>query len=357
MKKRLLIVALAAAISLALVAQASAATFFLYPPDAPSDLTVDSTTLTSITISWTDNSSDEQGFQIERREEGGTFAQVGYVEADTTEYLDTGLEAGTTYHYRVRAVNAHGNSDYTNEATGTTLDVVPPEAPANLEATAVSSSQINLSWDGVDYTTGYKLERKGGGDWALLTMLGASATTFADTGLDPGTSFQYRVQARNMFGDSDYSNVAEATTQAEAPPPAPPPVETTTIRFYIDNQTYYVNDVEEYMDTTPVILNERTLLPIRYVAQPLGAEPMWNSAEQKVTVTMGSTVIEMWIGNNEARINGVSTQIDPDNPGVTPIILDGRTMVPMRFAAENLGASVSWNGAIQEVEIVHPAEL
>jgi titin len=173
--------------------------------------------------------------------------------------------------------------------------------------------------------------------------------------LTPESTFEYRVFAYNLFGDSGYSNADTATTPADSGSEPAPPGGTTTIKFYIDSQTYYVNGSEEYMDTVPVILEGRTLLPIRYVAQPLGASTQWNGAEQKVTITMGSTVIEMWIGNNEAYVNGAPTQIDPGNPAVTPIILDGRTMLPIRFVSENLNCDVNWDGAQQEVEVVHPA--
>jgi titin len=320
---------------------------------------VDSTTTSSIAISWTDNSNNETGFKIERKKDGGTWSQIAEVGADVTALVDNGLDSGTTYHYRVRAYNTIGNSDHSNEATGETmLEYIPlpfPEAPANLEATAASSAQIDLTWDDVASETGYKLERKNGGSWALLITLGPNSTSFADTGLTPETTYEYRILSYNLFGDSAYSDVTDATTLAEEATPPDIPEDTVTIRFYIDSQAYYVNDVEDYMDTSPVILDGRTLLPIRYVAQPLGADTLWNGSEQKVTITMGSTVIEMWIGNNEAKVNGATTQIDPGNPSVTPIILDGRTMLPIRFVSENLNCDVNWNGALQEVEVVHPA--
>jgi hypothetical protein len=72
---------------------------------------------------------------------------------------------------------------------------------------------------------------------------------------------------------------------------------------------------------------------------------------------MENTTLELWIGNSQAHVDGNPVQIDAGNPNVTPIIRDGRTLLPMRFVAENLDCRVGWNGAIQEVEIVHPAEL
>lgn len=70
------------------------------------------------TLTWRDNSSDEQGFRIERAVGGGAWVQVAQVGANVTTYRDTGLAAGS-YSYRVRAYNATGNSGYSNTASGT----------------------------------------------------------------------------------------------------------------------------------------------------------------------------------------------------------------------------------------------
>lgn len=74
----------------------------------------------SLTLSWTDGSTNEQGFSIERLGDGGEWAEVGIVPADVTTFLDAGLDEGREYRYRVRAFNQYGYSAYTNEAAGTT---------------------------------------------------------------------------------------------------------------------------------------------------------------------------------------------------------------------------------------------
>ena len=101
-------------------------------------------------------------------------------------------------------------------------DTQPPTAPTNLTATAVSGSQINLSWtastDNVG-VTGYLIERCQGAGCNNFAQVGTTAgTTYNDTGLTANTSYSYRVRATDAAGNlSPYSNVASATTQATIP--------------------------------------------------------------------------------------------------------------------------------------------
>ncbi len=99
----------------------------------------------------------------------------------------------------------------------------PPAAPANLTATAVSSSQINLTWTDSDtLEQGFKIERCDGAgcsDFAQIDTADANITSYADSRLNASTTYFYRVSAYNAVGDSDYSNATSAATQA---PPMPP---------------------------------------------------------------------------------------------------------------------------------------
>ncbi|MCE7943730.1 MAG: hypothetical protein DYG95_19285 [Chlorobi bacterium CHB1] len=98
----------------------------------------------------------------------------------------------------------------------------PPEAPTNLQANAISSTQINLTWnDQSGNETRFRIERKiGTGAFTFLLNKAAGSTNHSDTSLTPGTQYTYRVRAENDAGNSAYSNEASATT------PAPPTVTT-----------------------------------------------------------------------------------------------------------------------------------
>lgn len=99
------------------------------PPAAPSGLTATPAGQTQINLAWTDNADNEDGFKVERCTGAGcsNFAQIATTPANATSYSNTGLTAGTTYSYRVRANNANGDSPYSNTATATTAP--PPDLP------------------------------------------------------------------------------------------------------------------------------------------------------------------------------------------------------------------------------------
>jgi len=106
-------------------------------------------------------------------------------------------------------------ADYFRIVKGAVVPVVPA-APSNLVATAVSRTQINLSWvDNSSDETGFKIERcKNAGctNYAQISQVAANVTTFADTGLTRNTTYRYRVRAFNAGGNSAYSNAASART-------------------------------------------------------------------------------------------------------------------------------------------------
>ncbi|MGI6751130.1 MAG: copper amine oxidase N-terminal domain-containing protein [Anaerovoracaceae bacterium] len=127
------------------------------------------------------------------------------------------------------------------------------------------------------------------------------------------------------------------------------------IVFAIDYNQYSVNGELLTMDVSPTIVESRTLLPIRYAAEPLGADVDWDPKEKKATVSLENTVIELWIGDSKSLVNGKMVPIDPDNSNVKPIIIKGRTMLPLRFVAETLGCDVQWDPVDKRVAIIKMA--
>jgi hypothetical protein len=102
-----------------------AATSVLSTPSAPSSLSVSPVSATSARLDWTETSINEAGFKIERSTDGTSFTQIATVGVNVTTYTATGLTAGATYFFRVRAHNPVGNSGYSNVATlGSALPTV-----------------------------------------------------------------------------------------------------------------------------------------------------------------------------------------------------------------------------------------
>jgi len=209
------------------------------PPTTPVGLSATATSTTQINLTWaaaTDNVA-VTGYRVERCQ--GTacsnFAQIATPTA--TSFADSGLTAGTSYSYRVRATDAAANlSGYSATASATTQsppDTEPPTAPTGLSATATSSTQISLAWtastDNVA-VTGYRVERCQGTACSNFTQIASPTTiSFADSGLAAGTSYSYRVRAADAATNlSGYSATASATTQ---PAPVLPTAVNDTFLF------------------------------------------------------------------------------------------------------------------------------
>ena len=115
--------------------------------------------------------------------------------------------------------------------------------------------------------------------------------------------------------------------------------EKTVIKMQIGNNVVSVDDKEINNDVAPVIVNDRTLVPIRIVTETLGGDVEWNDSTKTVTLNIDGKTITMTIG------------VELEGYGVAPEIINDRTYVPIRFIAEELGAVVNWNEETQEVVI------
>lgn len=110
------------------------------------------------------------------------------------------------------------------------------------------------------------------------------------------------------------------------------------------------------LDAPPIIVNDRTLVPLRAIAEAFNAQVNWNPDTKQVTVKIGDKTILLTIGNPKATVNGQPVYIDPQNPQVVPIISNSRTMVPLRFIAETMGATVEWDPVFKNIYISYEEE-
>src|SRR5450756_2098795 len=120
----------------------------------------------------------------------------------------------------------------------------------------------------------------------------------------------------------------------------------TTVKLWIGNASMSVNGVQQPIDTQgtkPVIVEGRTLVPIRAIIEAFGGSVAWESSTRKVTVTLGKDSLDLWIDKPQASLNGIALAIDAANSAVVPVIMNGRTMLPLRFVAESLGIDVQYD--------------
>lgn len=190
----------------------------LIVPDAPSNLQAAPLSSSAIRLNWNDNSANETGFNIYRID--GEFSTlVGTVGAGVTAFDDTGLSAGVTYYYIVRAFNDAGESDDSNIAFATTDggSISVPDAPTSLSALGISQDSIRLDWlDASNNEDGFIIERAVDPNliWFEIDTVGPNVTSYTDSGLPADSTYFYRVRAFNSAGSSTPSNVAGATTSS-----------------------------------------------------------------------------------------------------------------------------------------------
>ena len=151
----------------------------------------------------------------------------------------------------------------------------------------------------------------------------------------------------NADSVSPHARKGSATIDIGAPAPI-------VLTFTIGSTNGTRNGTPVTLDAAPVIQNGRTLLPVRYVAEPLGATVTWTAGTRTVTIQRAGLTLALVVGRATAVVNGGNIRIDPADARVVPIILQGRTMLPARFVAEQLGCAVNYDTTTRVVTITYP---
>ena len=123
------------------------------------------------------------------------------------------------------------------------------------------------------------------------------------------------------------------------------------VSLQIDNPIMEVNGVEAEIDagrdTKPVITNGRTLVPIRAIIEAFGGNVGWEESTQSVLLSMEDDTIKLTINSGVAYLNNSAQMLD-----VAPAVINGRTMLPIRFVAEGFNLGVAWDSSTQTVSII-----
>jgi len=207
-------------------------------PDSPTDLIADDVSPTQVDLQWNepldDGGSPIIGYKIEYRIGTGNYVTlVANTGNANTLYSHSNLNTGTTYIYRIWAINSVGTSDDPSAedvaiplSSSEPPEDIPPNPPTGLTTTDVSPTQVELSWNKPSSNngppvSGYKIEVKiGTGSFSTLVAdTGSTGRTYSDTGLTTGTTYTYKVYAINSIGLSNSTSEASATPTSSSAPP------------------------------------------------------------------------------------------------------------------------------------------
>ncbi len=229
----------------------------------------------------------------------------------------------------------------------------------NLEVTPDCGFNM-LTWDAVPGATQYFIYRGPAPGEEFDTPLldfPIQDTEFKDEiNIKNGQEYCYFVTALNA-GANEFARSNEACAIPSCHEEPDEDDCKLVLRYQQDNIMYFANGEQKEMETPPVNVNSRLFLVVRYVTTEIpGTTIDWVGATKTVIITTrDGKKIQLQIGNKDAIIDGQVVQIDPNNPEVVPFITEGRTLCPMRFVAENLGATgpddIRWYGDTKTVEL------
>ncbi|MDP1920371.1 MAG: fibronectin type III domain-containing protein [Myxococcales bacterium] len=180
------------------------------PPDAPTTLTVGSPTENSLTVSWTDASTNETSFEVQRAPTAqGPFFTFVTRPANSTSVVDTGIATGTPFHYRVRSMNALGGSAWSNQSSGITLSPNAPTMPAAVQEVFNNTSTVRFTWSDQSQAEGrYEVQRSSDGtNWPTSNFVPADSTSWTDAAPAFGMNF-YRVRASSGLSVSSWAQTS-----------------------------------------------------------------------------------------------------------------------------------------------------
>lgn len=193
------------------------------PPNSPTNLVIAIISPSELALSWNapqdNNSPPVIGYKIESKKANEDFSVLVANNGPTTSYRHSGLSEGTTYTYRISAINSVGTSSPSSEASGKPQHTV---VPTNLVAKPVSPTQVKLSWIAPSQTYGmpirsYLIQEKIATDtFQTIGETQSTETTYSLSNLKTGKTYTFVVFAKYSLGSSDISNEATATPNEDS---------------------------------------------------------------------------------------------------------------------------------------------
>jgi hypothetical protein len=237
---------------------------------------------------------------------------------------------------------------------------------ADFEGESVSVGSI-LRWKHRLGGVGYRVFRSESKNTEGVSINEFYITTnvFVDVNVRQSTTYYYTVrqvisEAKPQEGKREELGPVTSQVTVTTPstlvggnltPPSPNAVK-SYILMTIDDPNMNINGTSKEIDpgrgTAPLIQHGRTMVPIRAIVEGMGGNVGWQDSNQEITLDYGQRNVRMWLNRSDISANGSSGTMD-----VVPVSINSRTMVPIRFAAENLGCDVDWLSSTRQVVIVY----
>lgn len=167
---------------------------------------------------------------------------------------------------------------------------------------------------------------------------------YIDRSVQPNQSYFYQIQAFYQGEELGVRSNAASTVPGAMPP------SNRQVWLQVGNTTAKANGENRQLDVAPVIIDGSTMVPLRFIGEVLGATIAWSEIERKVSYGLEGRSIDLFIGKQTALVNG-STVITLN---ASPVIIDGTTLVPVRFVSEQLGAKLTWYAEDLTILIEYP---
>ncbi|MEY3406307.1 MAG: hypothetical protein RLZZ556_379, partial [Actinomycetota bacterium] len=200
-------------------------------PSQARSITFSAVTKTSLSVNWlapiTNNGSEVTNYQVEMSSNSGsTWTKIDRTVSTNTSTLVSGLIAGSTYQFRVFAINSVGIGDASDAKSITTVQASIPSAPANLTFSNIRANSISASWTAVvssPRVTNYVVEiSRDGSNWNVVPKKTSTITSLAIGNLLPGTNYKLRVASINPEGQSAFKEGSVTTLATLPTAPAKP---------------------------------------------------------------------------------------------------------------------------------------
>jgi len=253
------------------------------------------------------------------------MVRIASVKGTENQYIDDTVQNGVSYYYSLKAVSENGSlSRFSNE-----LLIVP--MPASL--------QVFKENDVTVFHPVFELQGKADPKAKLTVQdhpiaLNADGTFTTPIGVPVGIS---TILFQAIATDQ---SVQEKQIEVNCIS------ESYTIQMQIQNPNVTVNDLPWpwKLEAPPILESQRTFVPLRFIGEIVGGSVQWDSKEKRIQVLYKQNEVVLWIGKREILVNGRKEKID-----APPFILNGRTLVPLRFVTEPLGAKIEWKAETRTI--------